>query len=178
MEASLNAHRLIIPPIALPGGAFSAEHTVDLSAYQGRMVRVYISAAGEVEINPDHHSYWQVAEVLLPPVQYEQVETGEREETKTRVVAARRGARSIDAIPLAANESISDVGFTWARYRAETDYIVSAEGVTWIDGGRKPAAGSDYLVTSVTMTTVPIVEPRALTLDLAQHALQYFALRK
>lgn len=176
MQATVNGPNIIIPPIALPGGNRSVEHAVDLSAHQGRIIHVYVSAAGEVEINPRHDTYWQIAEVALPPAQSEQVATGTREEIAAHVATIQRGEGLIDAVSLDANQWVGDVGFSWALYRADIDYTIDPGGVVWIDGGRRPAAGSDYLVEIVTATTVPVTESRTLPLDLAQHTVTFFDL--
>ena len=70
---TIDGSAIVIPPLRLPGDGTSAQHRVDLSAYQGGFVRLYVSAAGAAEVNPGADSYWQVAEVSLPPVAYESV---------------------------------------------------------------------------------------------------------
>lgn len=176
MQATIHGSIIIIPPIVLPGGSVSAEQAIDLSPYQGGVARVYVSAAGGFEINPRADSYWQVAEVTLPPAQFEQAQTGTREDITASVATARRGAGSVDAVNLDANQWIGDVGFAWARYRSGVDYTASPAGVTWIAGARQPVADSDYLVEIVTATTVPVMEARALPLDLSQHGTRFFDL--
>ena len=75
MRATTLGSMLLIPPIPLPNGSLSAPCSIDLTAHQGRMARIYLSAAGLPEINPGD-SYWQVAEVLLPIPATETITTG------------------------------------------------------------------------------------------------------
>lgn len=58
---------LNIPAIKLPDGSMSEPSAVDLSQYFGRAVRVYVTTDGAVVINPRQDTYWQVAEVRVPP---------------------------------------------------------------------------------------------------------------
>lgn len=177
MQAAINQNNLIIPPLRLPGGALSVEQTVDLTPLQGRIARVYLSAAGLPEINPCD-SYWQVAEVLLPIPATETITTGTREVLAAEPVSLVRGDVAVDLISLAANQLIGMVGFSWAPYRLSEDYLIVGGGIEWVAGGRAPQAGDAYTVEVITATIVPTTEQRALPLDLAQHAVTLFDLPK
>lgn len=176
MRATLNGPCVVIPPILLPDGSLSLDRSADLTEYQGRIARVYVGADGQIFVNPDADSYWQVAEASLPPAVTEQVQIGTRQDFATQVATVLRGTGPTDAVSLTENQFIGEVGFPWAPFRLGEDYTVSPAGVVWVEGGRAPAAGADYLVEVVTASTVPITEARALPLDLAQHAVTLFDL--
>lgn len=176
MRSTLNGACVVIPPIALPGGGMSPDHSIDLTDYQGRIARVYVGADGEVSVNPATDSYWQVAEAVLPPPVTEQVAIGTRQDLATQVATILRGTGQTDAVSLTESQFIGEVGFPWAPYRLGEDYTVAPGSVVWVEGGRAPVAGADYLVEVVTATTVPITEARVLPLDLAQHAVTLFDL--
>lgn len=175
MRAAINQNNLIIPPLKLPGGALSAGQVVDLTPHQGSVARIYINAAGLAEINPGD-SYWQVAEVTLPPPATETITTGAREVLSSEPVSLVRGETAVDSVTLEANQFIGTVGFSWALYRLSEDYLIFGGDIEWVAGGRAPQAGDAYTAEIVTATTVPITEQRALPLDLAQHAVTLFDL--
>jgi len=176
MKPTASGSVLAIPPLTLPGGGESAPQTLDLAPYQGVTARVYLNAAGRVEVNPAADSYWQVAEVALPPPASERVQDGSREETASEIVMVCRGADAGDAVPLSANQWIGQVGFDWSPYVDGVDYTVKAGAIAWAPDGRAPAAGDHYPVEIVTATTVPVYVQRPLPLDLARHAITFFDL--
>lgn len=73
MIAAIDGSAIVIPPTRLPDGSTSADTRVDLTDYQGRMVRLYLAANGAAQVNADGDTYWQVSEARLPPVAYESV---------------------------------------------------------------------------------------------------------
>lgn len=173
MQATINGATINIPALRLPSGALSAAHSIDLTPYQGGAVRVYLSADGAFRVNPASDSYWQIAEVMLPPAATETVVTGTREDVRFEQRMIQRSEGDEDVISLAANEWIDAVGFSWARYVAGEDYALTPIGLTWLTE-RRPAA--DYMVDVAVATTVDMIESRALPLDLAAHAITLFNL--
>jgi len=178
MKASINLNSISVPSIRLPDGTFSAPLTQDMSDYQGRTARVYLSATGQIEINPQHDSYWLIAEVALPSPATETISTGTREVLAAEPASLMRGAAAIDPVALAADQFIGMVGFSWAPHLLGEDYLIVAGGIEWVAGGRAPKAGDAYSIEIITASTVPITEQRALPLDLAQHAVTLFDLPK
>lgn len=164
---------LNVPSLRLPDGSMSASQSVDLSPYQGGVVRVYVNAAGCIEINPAAESYWQVAEAMLPPAATETVVVGTRQDVVFEQRMIQRSEGDADAIPLAENEWIDAVGFSWARYVAGEDYSLTPTGLTWLTE-RRPAA--DYMVDVAVATTVDVTESKPYPLDLAVHAITLFNL--
>ena len=178
MKPSIDSHSISIPPVRLPDGTLSTPLTQDMSDYQGRTARVYLSAAGQIEINPQCDSYWMIAEVALPPPATETITTGAREVFATESASLVRGDAAIDPVALAENQFVGMVGFSWAPYRLGEDYLIVDGGIDWVAGGRAPKAGESYYLEIITASTVPITEQRALPLDLAQHAVNLFDLPK
>jgi hypothetical protein len=57
-----------------------AAQSFDLTPYQGQMVRIFLNASGEYEINKKDDYYHIVAEVGLPPAVVRLVDSGEVDE--------------------------------------------------------------------------------------------------
>lgn len=173
MKATITGAVLSLPATHLPNDSFCAAQSIDLTPHQGGPVRVYLSATGSLEVNPSGGSYWQVAEAMLPPAAIETVVTGTQQDVHIEPRMIPRAAGDDDAIPLAANEWVDAVGFSWARYAAGVDYTLTATGLMWLTAHR-PAA--DYLVDVAVATTVDVTENQLLPLDLAAHAVILFNL--
>ena len=178
MKAAIDSNSISIPSVRLPDGTLSTPLTQDMSDYQGRTARVYLSAAGQIEINPQHDSYWLIAEAALPPPATETISAGTREVLTAEPASLMRDAAAIDPVALAANQFVGMVGCSWAPYRLGEDYLIVDGGIEWVAGGRAPQAGDSYYLEIITASTVPITEQRALPLDLAQHAVTLFDLPK
>lgn len=177
MKAAINQNNLIIPPAKLPDGSLSTAKTVDLTGCQGRAARVYLSAAGQVEINPSANSYWLIAESALPPAATQQVQNGTRVNISCVVQQTARSATgATDTVTLTVGQRIGKLGYTWAPYFAGTDYTESSGVITWLAGGRQPKSGDSYQVEVLTDTTVPVFEPRPLPLDLTKAPVTLFDL--
>lgn len=176
MKVTLQNSSIDIPKVKLPNGSFSQPLSVDLTAHQGRMVRVYMNKNGQTEINPQSDSYWLIAECNLPAAQTEQVQNGTRVESSSASIQAVRTELDTDTVPLTTDQHIGNVGFRWARFIPGIDYTATGGQITWLTGARQPQAGDEYPVEIVTLTTVPVFEQRALPLDLTQHAVTLFDL--
>ena len=72
---TIDGAKLIISDLITPKGtAQSCE--IDLTAYQGRLLRIYLDDNLNVIINPHYDCYWQIAEMRVP-YQVRDAETGE-----------------------------------------------------------------------------------------------------
>lgn len=177
MKAAINQNNLIIPPTKLPDGLLSSAKTVDLTGYQGRSARVYLSASGQVEINPSTNSYWLIAEASLPPTATQQVQNSTRINTASAIQQAARSATgTTDTVTLAAGQRIGKIGYTWAPYQTGTDYTEASGVITWLTNGRQPKSGDSYQLEILTDTTVPVFDQQALQLDLTKSPVTLFDL--
>lgn len=177
MKAAINQNNLIIPPAKLPDGSLSAAKTVDLTNYQGRAARVYLSATGQVEINPPANSYWLIAEAVLTPAATQQVQNGTRvNTTSTMQQTARSATGATDTVTLTAGQHIGKLGYAWAPYLAGTDYTEASGVITWLANGRQPKSGDSYQVEILTDITVPAFVQQVLPLDLTKAPVTLFDL--
>lgn len=66
-----------------------SQQTVDLTAHAGKRVRIWLTPAGSYSLNPNIDHYWQVAELDVPQIEYESVDTGEVEEDDQPIMKSR-----------------------------------------------------------------------------------------
>lgn len=50
---------------------------IDLTPYQGQVVRIYLNEDSTVSVYPTTTHYWLLAEINVPPREFEYVDTGE-----------------------------------------------------------------------------------------------------
>lgn len=165
---------LTIPSIPLPGGQHSQEQSIDLSPYQGQIVRVYVSTSGAIEINPVA-SYWQVAEINLPTCPTIEVQDGAEQIEASNTVQQQRGEGDTDSIALLTGQSLGMVGFSWCPYISGQDFTDGHGLITW-GAGRRPGPGETYPVEIISITEVPVCRQQPVTLDLAQQSITEFDL--
>jgi hypothetical protein len=54
-----------------------SQKTIDLTAYAGQHVRLWLDLDGGYSMDPKKDHYWQIAELDVPEIQYQQVDSGE-----------------------------------------------------------------------------------------------------
>lgn len=62
------------------GGKVVPATTIDLTPYQGQTVRIYVNDDGTISVHPSTSHYWLLAEVSLPPQQFNYIDTGRADE--------------------------------------------------------------------------------------------------
>jgi hypothetical protein len=84
--------------------------------------------------------------------------------TKEKTVTLTRGAvaGTFDALPDTAVLSIQSVTQTPTTYVATTDYVLTADTISWAPGGAEPAPGTTY---SITYRYLISITPAAVNLD-------------
>lgn len=62
------------------GGKVVPATAIDLTPYQGQVVRIYLNEDGSISVYPNTTHYWLLAEVNLPPQQFNYIDTGQVDE--------------------------------------------------------------------------------------------------
>jgi len=122
-----------------------AAQEVDLTPYQGKMVRIYLDGNLQIQINPRGDMFWQLAELCLPAPCSRQVQQGTAPVEKTESATILRGKTDFDAVPGIDGREISAVGHYWQNLRKGIEWQAEATGVRWL-GERCPQAGEEYPV--------------------------------
>lgn len=73
---SVSGSTITIDDFSFRGNMRSGE-TIDLTPYQGQTVRIYLNENGTVSVYPTTTHYWLLAEINVPPREFEYVDTGE-----------------------------------------------------------------------------------------------------
>lgn len=63
--------------------------TIDLTPYAGQYVRVWLDNDGSYSLDPSTSHFWQMAEFTVPKMQYQDVDTGEKDEQGNPVMQPR-----------------------------------------------------------------------------------------
>jgi len=139
---------------------------IDLTPYQGQMVRIFLDNNLKLVVNPQYDCYWQLAEVMLPPVKVTQREKGIIQEEYTEEIYVIRGDGEIDEVSGLGTGEIISAGFSWCNFQKNVDYQQVSTGIKWI-GERSPQAGEEYPVvvrrTREKIEYENVVEPLDLT---------------
>ena len=142
------------------------DQEVDLTQFQGQMVRVFLDNNLKLVVNPQYDCYWQIAEVMLPPQKTIQREKGIVQEAYDEEIYITRSESEVDEIPGLGNAEIVSAGFSWCNYQKNVDYQQVSTGIKWI-GERSPQAGEEYPVvvrrTREKIEYENVVEPLDLT---------------
>jgi len=141
--------RLIGSKIRIDG--FSCERgtvqaqEVDLTPFQGQMVRVFLDNKLKLVVNPNYDCFWEVAEVYLPYIKTIQQEKGIVQEPVDEEIYVTRTEGDTDEIPNLAGSQIVSAGFWWGNYGKDLDYEQTSNGIRWL-GERRPRQGDQYPV--------------------------------
>jgi len=150
-----------------------AAQEVDLTSYQGKMVRIYLDGNLQIQINPKDDMFWQLAEMTLPAPQSRQVQQGTIEVEKTESATILRGETDVDAVPGIDGREISAVGHYWQNLRKGIEWQAEATGVRWI-GERSPQTGEEYPVELKEISEEPYMVSVIDALDLDGVTIQVF----
>lgn len=150
-----------------------AAQAVDLTPYQGKMVRVYLDGNLQIRINPREDMYWQLAEMSIPAPQSRQVQQGTIQVEKTESATILRGENDFDAVPGIDGREIVAVGHYWQNLRKGIEWQAEATGVRWI-GERSPQTGEEYPVGLKEISEEPHMVSEAVSLDLEGIIIQTF----
>lgn len=150
-----------------------AAQAVDLSPYQGQMVRVYLDGNLQIRINPREDMFWQLAEMALPAPQSRQVQEGTVVVEKKESTTISRGETDFDAVPGIDGREVVSVGHYWQNLRKGVEWQAEATGVRWI-GERSPQAGEEYPVELKEIADAPHMVSVAEPLDLDGIIIQMF----
>jgi len=153
------------------------DQEIDLTPFQGQMVRIFIDNNLKLVVNPQYDCYWQIAEVSLPPAKVEQQEKGVVQENLDEEIWVTRGEGNIDEIESFGTGEIISAGFWWCNYQKDTDYQQITNGIKWL-GERRPQEGEQYPV--VIRRFVEKIEYENITepLDLSKTNITFFELPK
>lgn len=121
------------------------DQEIDLTPFQGQMVRIFIDNNLKLVVNPQYDCYWQIAEVSLPPAKVEQQEKGVVQENLDEEIWVTRGEGNIDEIESFGTGEIISAGFWWGNYGKDLDYEQTSNGIRWL-GERRPRQGDQYPV--------------------------------
>ena len=66
-----------------------SQKTIDLTPYAGQHVRIWLDPDGTYSLDPSKDHYWQMAELDVPEIQYEQVDIGEIDEDGNPVMVSK-----------------------------------------------------------------------------------------
>lgn len=174
--ARVSGSKIIVDSFICAKGTVAVQE-VDLTGYQGQVVRVYLDERLNIRVNPHTEQFWQLAEVNLPPAQSVQAQQGTRSEIREQEIFITRGVTLEDVVDGITGAVIVRAGFPWQRYEAGVDYQQTLTGVKW-PGGRKPAKGDSYPVTLQRTKTVPNMINQEVPLDLTQVSVTWFPLPK
>jgi hypothetical protein len=150
-----------------------AAQAVDLSPYQGTVVRIYLDGNLQIRINPREDMFWQLAEMSIPAPQSRQIQQGTIEVEKTESATILRGETDFDAVPDIDGREIFSVGHYWQNLREGIEWQAEATGVRWI-GDRSPQAGEEYPVQLKEISEEPHMVSEAVPLDLEGINIQTF----
>lgn len=171
-----------IPSMRLQDGSLSAAIMLNLGEFAERYhrtaeisktVRLYMMPDGTLSTDPVQ-AWWLLAEVELPPAEYRiEAQAGDPVISYTPE-GVERGNGATDIITLAANESISRVGFPWAPYISPAQYAETDGVITWVDGA--PEAGETYIVEIRTETPTTQAIRTLLPINMAAATITLFEL--
>jgi len=122
------------------------DQEVDLTQFQGQMVRVFLDNNLKLVVNPQYDCYWQIAEVMLPPQKTIQREKGIVQEAYDEEIYITRSESEVDEIPGLGNAEIVSAGFSWCNYQKDVEFQQVSGGIKWLSE-RAPSPGEQYPVT-------------------------------
>jgi len=149
------------------------QQSIDLTPYQGRVVRVYLDDNLQIRINPNGDMFWQLAELTIPHPQSHQVQIGTMQVEKTESVIIIRGETDFDAVSDINGREIVAVGHYWQNFREGIEWQAEATGVRWI-GERSPQTGEEYPVELKEILEEPHMLSEIILLDLEKIPVQKF----
>ena len=150
-----------------------AAQEVDLTPYQGMVVRVYLDGNLQIRINPRDDMFWQLAEMAIPAQQSHAEQQGTAEVKTIESVAVIRGEADFDAVPGIDGREIVSVGHSWQNLQKGVEWNAEATGVRWL-GGRSPQTGDEYPAGLNTVDEEPLMVSVAESLDLTNIDIQVF----
>lgn len=150
-----------------------AAQAVDLSPYQGQMVRIYLDDNLRIHVNPVGDMFWQLAEMFIPTPEICQVQQGTVAVEKTESATILRGETDFDAVPGIDGAEITAVGHYWKNYRRGLIWQAEATGVRWL-GDTGPVVGEEYPVTLLRTVIETNMVSEVIPLDLEEIIIQAF----
>lgn len=161
--------KLIIEGFETPRGRISYQE-IDLTPYQGEVVRVYLDDNLNIIINPVLECYWQLAEMVLPPRQIQESVIGSREIEEWETLYIHRSATDEDILDDPGG-TVELIGFEWQNYRRGSEWDTACASnrltITWLTE-RRPKEGEEYPVTIKKTREVPDMESVEVPLDLTK----------
>ncbi len=152
------------------------DQEVDLTQFQGQMVRVFLDNNLKLVVNPQYDCYWQIAEVYLLPVKTTQQEKCILKENVEEEFWITRSEGDTDEIEIGTGEIVK-AGFWWCNYQKDVDFEQTKNGIKWL-GERRPQQNEQYPV--VIRRTVEKIEYENVTepLDISKLNVTIFELPK
>lgn len=165
--------KLKVDSFTCPRGVVPSQE-IDLSRFQGQVVRVFLDNNLKLIVNPQYDCYWQIAEVSLPPAKVEQQEKGVVQENLDEEIWVTRGEGDVDEIESLGSGEIVKAGFWWCNYLKDVDFK-QENGIKWL-GERRPQQGDQYPV--VIRRTIEKIEYENIVepLDLSRTNITIFKL--
>lgn len=75
--AIINKCKVRIPAFERQVPGKVSQKTIDLTPYAGQYVRIWLDENGTYSLDKRRGHYWQMAEFLVPDIEYEEIETEE-----------------------------------------------------------------------------------------------------
>lgn len=173
---SISGNLIVIRNFVCPYGVVEYQE-LDLTPFQGQLVRVFLDYDLKLVVNPKHDCYWQIAEVYLPPPKVNQQEKGVVQENVDDEIWVTRTEGDVDEIDGLGTGEIVSAGFYWCNYQKGVDFQQITNGIKWL-GERRPQEGEQYPV--VVRRTVEKIEYENIVepLDLSKLNVTIFELPK
>lgn len=161
--------KLRLDGFACSRGAVATQE-VDLTPYQGQIVRVYLDNNLKMVVNPHYDCFWQLAEMVLNPPQTQQMEKGIKEIEERETLYIHRSDTDEDTLDDPGG-TVELIGFEWQNYRRGSEWDAACASnkltITWLTE-RRPKEGEEYPVTIRKTREVPDVASVEVPLDLTK----------
>ncbi len=166
--------RILESKLKLDGFACSrgavATQEVDLTPYQGQIVRVYLDNNLKMVVNPHYDCFWQLAEMVLNPPQTQQIEKGIKVIEERETVYIHRDDTNDDVLDNLGG-TVELIGFEWQNYRRGLEWDTACASnrltITWLTE-RRPMPGEEYPVTIKKTREVTDMASVEVSLDLTK----------
>jgi len=72
---TINESSIMIPGFKCAALGKVSQKTIDLTPYTGKHVRIWLDKDKTYSLDPKKDHFWQVAELTVPEIKYQQIET-------------------------------------------------------------------------------------------------------